>query len=150
MSGSALNLQAGLWAKFRLYDRNGVEVQTEVIDASVLNLNLVTAADKTSSVIAKVPFSSYKIDYYTVLSADLGPGPGIQNAFVRPKASVDHHCAIHTSASTDICSTQTSMQLYANDDLTIEWSIVDDNVNPNVQISPSGLVTPMEIAMWIS
>lgn len=144
VSGSALNLQAGLWAKFRLYDRNGVEVQTEVIDASVLNLNLVTAADKTSSVIAKVPFSSYKIDYYTVLSADLGPGPGIQNAFVRPKASVDHHCDIHTSASTDICSTQTSMQLYANDDLTIEWSIVDDNDNPNVQISPSGLVTGLD------
>ncbi len=144
VSGNALALSAGMWAKFRLYDRNGVEVQTEVIDASVLNVNLVTAADKTSSVIAKVPFSSYKIDYYTILNADLGPGPGIRNAFVRPKASVDHHCNIRTSAETDICSTQTSMQLYANDDLTIEWSVVDNNGNPNVQISPSGLVTGLD------
>lgn len=141
--GDGLAVQAGTWAKITLYDRYGNEVQEETLDAQVVGLGLLDGGDKTSYIISQVPYSSARISFYTVLNVEIG-GIVVKNAFVRPRPTVDHHCDIRPSASTDICSTQTSLQLYANDDLTIRWDVISQPVGAHATVSQSGLLTGMD------
>ena len=124
--GEALNLiSAGTWVDIKLYDHNGDATETITIPANVLAVGIASGGDQTAYVTATKPFSGAEITFYNALGVlDVGSGYGVYYGFVRPKATIDHKCQINPSASTNICYTQTSLQLKHNPEVSVTWSIV--------------------------
>lgn len=119
-----LNLSLGGFTTIELYN-NGKVVQTETLDAGILNLGVVSTGEIKSTIIAQQPFDAARLTVGAgALAVNLGE-VGVFYGFVKQKPEVEHHCPINPSASTNICSNQSSIRLQANPDpvLAVKWSL---------------------------
>ena len=139
-------LELGAWVDIKLYDHNGNDVQTTTINADVLKLSLASGGDFTSYIVAEHDFSGAEITFYTTLGVlNLGSGFGVYYGFVRQRPTIDHECEINPSADTDLCNSQSSIQLKSNPELNVTWTLEsqpDDNMGA-CSVTPEGYVTGM-------
>lgn len=149
-----LDLSVGQWARMILFDRDGNKVQEETVNAQVLGLTVAQAGEQTASITSDVPFSGVEIRFHGVLKVDVG-ATLIYNGFVNRKPDVDHHCDIRPHADRGVCDSNHDIQLLHNDGVHVTWSLdkdengnikaydADGNLQPNpqVKVSPDGLVT---------
>lgn len=123
-SAGLLNLSLGGFTTISLY-KDGKKVQEETLEAKILGLEVATSGITKTSIISQVPFDAARLTIGAgVLSVDLGEAAAVYYGFVKQKPEVEHHCPINPSASTNICSGQSSIQLQANRGLTVMWSLV--------------------------
>lgn len=121
-SAGLLNLSLGGFTTIRLY-KDGKEVQTETLKASVLGLGVATASGETkTSIIANVPFDAARLTIGAgVLAVDLGEAAGIYYGFIKKKPIVNHHCEINSSLSATLCNGETTYRLVS--DLPVTWTL---------------------------
>ncbi len=139
----------GAWIEVRLYDVSGNEVQQTAISADVLKLSLASGGDQTSYIVAEHDFSSAAIYVNTVADVlDVGSGFGIYYGFVRPKPEIEHECIINPTADTNLCTSQTSIQLKSNPEVNVTWSVESQPAGNNgqCQVTADGYVTGMVAA----
>lgn len=117
-----LNLSLGAFTTIKLY-KDGKEVQSETVEASVLGLGVATASGETkTSIIAKVPFDAARLTIGAgVLAVDLGEAAGIYYGFIKKKPIVNHHCEINSSLSATLCNGETTYRLVS--DLPVTWTL---------------------------
>ncbi len=136
----------GAWIDIKLYDHNGNGVQTTTINADVLKLSLASGGDFTSYIVAEQDFSGAEITFYTALGVlNLGSGFGVYYAFVRQQPTIDHECDINPTADTNLCSSQTSLQLKSNPNLNVTWTVESQPQENSGQcsVTADGYVTGM-------
>ena len=139
-------LELGVWVEMKLYDHNGNEVQTTTISADALNLSVASGGDFTAYIVAEQPFSGAELTFYTALGVlDLGSGFGVKYAFVRQKPTIDHECEINPTADTNLCNSQTTLQLKSNPDVNVTWTVESQPAENNgqCQVTSEGFVTGM-------
>ncbi len=139
-------LQLGTWVEMKLYDHSGNEVQTTTISAEALSLAIASGGDQTSYITADTDFSGAEISFYTALGVlNLGSGFGVYGAFVRPKPTIEHECVINATANTNICDTQTTLQLKSNPEVNVTWTLESQPAENNeaCSVTPDGFVTGM-------
>lgn len=139
-------LQLGTWVEIKLYDHSGNEVQTTTISAEALSLAIASGGDQTSYVTADTDFSGAEISFYTALGVlNLGSGFGVYGAFVRPKPTIEHDCVINPTADTNLCTSQTTMQLKSSPEVNVTWSLEEqpDENNGACSVTADGFVTGM-------
>ncbi len=142
---STLALDAGSWIRMILYDRNGNKVQEETINSAGVGLSVANGNSGSSAITANVPFSGAEIRFHTVVSLDVG-GIGINYGYVRMKPDTQHRCEINPTMGTDICSSQTTLQLRANPELSVSWSLVSAPAGSAVTVTESGYVSHIDTA----
>ena len=140
---SALALSAGAWIRMILYDRDGNKVQEETLKSSVLGLSLINGDAGSAAITSSVPFSGAEIRFHTVVSLDVG-GVGIYYGFVRMKPDGSHRCEINPTMDTDLCDTQSTFQLRANEDVSVTWSLISAPAGSAVSVTPAGYVTHID------
>ena len=140
---SALALNAGVWIRMILYDRDGNKVQEETINSTGLGLSLINGDGGSSAITANVSFSGAEIRFHTVVSLDVG-GIGINYGYVRLKPDTNHRCPINPTMPTDLCESQSTFQLRANPDVSVTWSLVSAPMGSTVSVAPSGYVTHID------
>ncbi len=148
--GQALALTVGSWVDIVLFahnpDKEGeyVEVQRTTLEGNVLGLNVAGGNRSTSSIIANVDYSAAEIRLHTVLAVNLGAF-GFAYGFVREGADVEHHCDINPTYDTNLCEAQTSIQLEANPQLSVTWSLESAPDGSAVVVNEGGKVTNMDV-----
>ncbi len=139
-------LALGTWVDIKLYDHSGNAVQTTTIGADVLSLAIASGGDQTSYIIAEDDFSGAEISFYTTLGVlNLGSGFGVYYAFVRPEPTFDHECEINPTCDTNLCNSQTSIQLKSNPEVNVTWTLESQPEENNGQctVTAGGYVTGM-------
>ena len=139
-------LELGVWVEMKLYDHNGNAVQTTTINADALKLSVASGGDFTAYIVAEQPFSGAEISFYTALGVlDLGSGFGVKYAFIRQKPTIDHECEINPTADTNLCGSQTTLQLKSNPEVNVTWTLESQPEENNGQcnVTPEGFVTGM-------
>ena len=139
-------LQLGVWVDIKLYDHNGNDVQTTTISAEALALSIASGGDQTAYIVAENDFSGAEITFYTALGVlNLGSGFGVYYGFVRPKAVVDHECVINPTADTNLCNSQSSIQLKSNPEVNVTWSVESQPAENGgaCSVTDDGFVTGM-------
>lgn len=140
---SALALSAGAWIRMILYDRDGNRVQEETINSTGLGLSLVNGNGGSAAITSQVPFSGAEIRFHTVLSLDVG-GVGINYGYVRLKPDTSHRCQINPTMGTDLCDSQSTLQLTANPDVSVSWTLVSAPAGSAVEVTESGYVSHID------
>ncbi len=122
------------------YEYEQTEVQSETVNASVLNLNVVSGGNNEATITAKEDFSHARITFPTGLTIDVG-GTKVFYAFVSDPPEADHHCDIKITAPTEICDSEKSYQLSVETDQQVTWSIVSQP--GGATIDQNGLLSGM-------
>ena len=141
-----LNLGLGSTISLNFYNKEGKSITRQTISGTVLNLGLV-GSKKNSEVVMKAPdaFSAVEI-YFGGVKVNLG-AIYVNYAFVRmaPDAAT-HHCPINATSSRDVSGSVSQFQLQHNNDVQVEWSIVDRPTDSNVKLNTTtGLVSNLDI-----
>ena len=121
-SAGLLNLSLGGFTTIKLY-KDGEEVQSETLKASVLGLGVATVSGEIkTSIIANKPFDAARLTIGAgVLAVDLGEAAGVYYGFIKKKPIVNHHCEINSSLSATLCNGETTYRLAS--DLPVTWTL---------------------------
>ncbi len=153
--GSVLKLPVGSSVIIKLYKGSWVqktragkvyyeyvqeEVQSETVNANVLNLSLISGGSQQVTITAKEDFSHAYISFATGLTIDLG-GKKVYYGFICDPPVADHKCDLKLSASTNICANETEYQLVAEGGIPVTWSVYSQPAGGNASVSSEGLVT---------
>ena len=141
-NANAVNLGIGSTVTIVLFDKDGDKIDEQTISSGVLSLSVAGGNVGIASIVADKDFSGAELRFYTGISVNLG-AMGVYYGFVREKADVNHRCPINPTVSTNVCDEQSSYQLAANPDLSVEWTLVDQPEGANANVTSSGKVTNM-------
>ena len=139
-------LSIGDGAELTLFNKENKKIDTYRLSSSVLGLG-VLKADKDGEIVIKAPaaFSAVKI-FFTGVGIKIG-GTTVNYAFVRmaPDAA-SHHCPINITSSRDVPGSVNQFQLQHNEDVQVEWSVVEQPAGSNVELNTTtGLVSNLDI-----
>ena len=146
-SGITVKLYKGGWEKnqylstskyYWRYEQE--EVQSELVSANVLSLNVASGSKQEVTITAKEDFSHARIIFPTGLTLDLG-GKKVYYAYVCDPPEVDHECNIRLTAPTAICDTENSFQVENSGEVEVTWEIVSQP--GSATIDATGLITGM-------
>ena len=141
---NAVNLNIGTTATICLFNKNGDKIDEQTISSGVLGLSVGNGGYNIASIVANQDFSGAELRFYTDIAVNLGT-MGVCYGFVREKPDVNHNCQINPTVSTNVCEEQTSYQLAANPNLSVEWTLESKPSEANVQVTSSGRVTNMDV-----
>lgn len=141
---NAVNLNIGTTATICLFNKNGDKIDEQTISSGVLGLSVGNGGYNIASIVANQDFSGAELRFYTGIAVNLGT-MGVCYGFVREKPDVNHNCQINPTVSTNVCEEQTSYQLAANPNLSVEWTLESKPSGANVQVTSSGRVTNMDV-----
>lgn len=141
---NAVNLNIGTTATICLFNKNGDKIDEQTISSGVLGLSVGNGGYNIASIVANQDFSGAELRFYTGIAVNLGT-MGVCYGFVREKPDVNHNCQINPTVSTNVCEEQTSYQLAANPNLSVEWTLESKPSEANVQVTSSGRVTNMDV-----
>lgn len=146
-STTVLDLAVGDGATLVLFDKDNNKIDSYPISGTVLGLNVIKAS-KDGEVVLRAPkdFSAVKLVFPGVLDLKLGADK-VNYAFVRmaPEAAT-HHCPINATSSRDVSGTVNQFQLQHNENVHVEWSIVEQPEGSNVDLNTqTGLVSNLDI-----
>lgn len=141
---NAVNLNIGTTATICLFNKNGDKIDEQTISSGVLGLSVGNGDYNIASIVANQDFSGAELRFYTGIAVNLGT-MGVCYGFVREKPDVNHNCQINPTVSTNVCEEQTSYQLAANPNLSVEWTLESKPSGANVQVTSSGRVTNMDV-----
>lgn len=144
INASAVDLGIGSTVTIVLFDKDGDKIDEQTISSGVLKLSVGNGGIGMASIVADKDFSGAELRFYTGISAKLG-ALGVYYGFVREKADVNHRCPINPTVSTNVCDEQSSYQLAANPNLSVEWTLESKPSEANVQVTSSGRVTNMDV-----
>ncbi len=154
-NGSVLQLPVGKSVVIKLYKGSWVqktragkvyyeyvqeEVQSETLEANVLNLSLISGGSQQATITAKEDFSHAYISFPTGLTIDVG-GTKAYYAFVSDPPVAEHKCNLKLSASTNLCVNETEYQLEAAGGIPVTWSVYSQPAGAGATISAEGLAT---------
>lgn len=141
---NAVNLNIGTTATICLFNKKGDKIDEQTISSGVLGLSVGNGGYNIASIVANQDFSGAELRFYTGIAVNLGT-MGVCYGFVREKPDVNHNCQINPTVSTNVCEEQTSYQLAANPNLSVEWTLESKPSEANVQVTSSGRVTNMDV-----
>ena len=141
---NAVNLNIGTTATICLFNKKGDKIDEQTISSGVLGLSVGNGGYNIASIVANQDFSGAELRFYTGIAVNLGT-MGVCYGFVREKPDVNHNCQINPTVSTNVCEEQTSYQLAANPNLSVEWTLESKPSGANVQVTSSGRVTNMDV-----
>ena len=140
------NLSVGSGIELTLFNKEDKQIGKYDITNKLLGLGLIEDT-KDGEVVMRTPaaFSAVKI-YFKGIGIQVG-GTSVNYAFVRmaPDAA-SHHCPINATSSRDVPGSVNQFQLQHNEDVQVEWSVVEQPAGSNVELNTTtGLVSNLDI-----
>ena len=130
-SKGLLNLDLLGYSTIKLYDKNGKEVQSETLEASLLGVGVATAdGEIKTSIIAQQEFYAARLTIGALVGLDLGEAVGVYYGFIKKKPVIGHHCEINPNLSATLCNGENSYELTS--DVPVTWTLVSPNVGDEI------------------